>query len=89
MWVGGLPALALLLALSSQERGADARPYAVLAARRFSAAALALVIVLLLSGLWNTWAQVGTVSGLLGTLHGRLLLAKLAVFAVMLDAGGR
>ena len=91
VWVGGLPALALLLALSSQERGADARPYAVLAARRFSAAALALVIVLLLSGLWNTWAQVGTVSGLLGTLHGRLLLAKLAVFAVMLTlaAGNR
>ena len=35
------------------------------------------MIVLLLSGLWNTWAQVGAVAGLLGTLHGRLLLAKL------------
>ena len=91
VWVGGLPALALLLGFASQERGADARPYAVLAARRFSAAALALVVVLVLSGLWNTWAQVASLPGLLGTAHGRLLLAKLAVFAAMLvlAAGNR
>jgi putative copper resistance protein D len=84
VWVGGLPALALLLGLASQEHGADARPYAVLAARRFSATAVALVVVLIFSGVWNTWAQVGSVPGLLGTAHGRLLLAKLAVFAAML-----
>jgi len=91
VWVGGLPALALLLGLACQESGADARPYAVLAARRFSATALALVVVLVLSGAWNTWAQVGSVPGLLGTAHGRLLLAKLAVFAAMLAlaAGNR
>ena len=63
----------------------------MLAARRFSATALALVVVLVLSGAWNTWAQVGSVPGLLGTAHGRLLLAKLAVFAAMLAlaAGNR
>jgi putative copper resistance protein D len=91
VWVGGLPALAFLLALAGQERGADARPYAVLAARRFSTTALALVVVLIVSGAWNTWAQVGSVPGLLGTLHGHLLLIKLAVFVVLLAlaAGSR
>jgi putative copper resistance protein D len=84
LWVGGLVPLALLLRLASREAGADARPHAVLAARRFSRAALALVIVLLVSGGWNAWLQVGTTAGLLGTPHGRLLLAKLTVFVVML-----
>jgi putative copper resistance protein D len=91
VWVGGLPALALLLSLAGREDGADARPHAVLATRRFSTAALALVVVLAVSGIWNTWAQVGSVAGLLGTLHGRLLLGKLALFVILiaLAAGSR
>jgi putative copper resistance protein D len=84
VWIGGLPALALLLWLAGRAAGADARPYAVLAARRFSRAALALVSALVLSGLWSTWVQVGSVAGLLGTRHGRLLLVKLLAFAAML-----
>ena len=47
VWVGGLAPLALLLHLASREAGADARPYAVLAARRFSRAALAVVLILI------------------------------------------
>jgi putative copper export protein/mono/diheme cytochrome c family protein len=84
VWVGGLPALALLLWLAGRRAGADARPYAVLAARRFSRVALALVGALLVSGLWSTWVQVASVAGLLGTRHGRLLLVKLVAFAAML-----
>lgn len=84
VWIGGLPALALLLGLAARPSGADARPYAVLAARRFSGWALGLVIVLVASGLWSTIVQVGSVAGLLGTTHGRLLLAKLLGFVVML-----
>ena len=84
VWVGGLLPLALLLRLASREDGADARPYAVLTARRFSRAALAIVLVLIATGSWNTWLQVGSVAALLGTPHGRLLVAKLAVFAAML-----
>jgi putative copper export protein/mono/diheme cytochrome c family protein len=84
LWVGGLLPLAVLLHLAGREAGTDARPYAVLAARRFSRAAVGLVIVLVLTGLWNAWLQVGSVPALLGTPHGRLLLAKLAVFAAML-----
>jgi putative copper export protein/mono/diheme cytochrome c family protein len=84
LWVGGLPALALLLWLAGRRAGADARPYAVLAARRFSRLALALVGALLVSGLWSAWVQIASVAGLLGTLHGRLLLVKLVAFAAML-----
>ena len=84
VWVGGLLPLALLLRLASREDGADARPYAVLTARRFSRAALAIVLVLLATGAWSAWVQVGGVAALLGTPHGRLLVAKLAVFGLML-----
>jgi putative copper export protein/mono/diheme cytochrome c family protein/alkyl hydroperoxide reductase subunit AhpC len=87
LWIGGLPALALLLALAGRAAGADARPYAVLATRRFSRTALLLVLVLSGSGLWSTWVQVGSVAGLLGTRHGRLLVVKLLAFAAMLGLG--
>jgi len=83
-WVGGLPALALLLWLAGRTAGADARPFAVLAARRFSRVALALVGAVTVSGLWNAWIQIASVAGLLGTRHGRLLLVKLVAFAAML-----
>lgn len=84
VWIGGLPALALLLRWAGRPESADARPYAVLAARRFSWWALLLVAVLLVSGIWSTVVQVGSVAGLLGTPHGRLLLLKLSVFVAML-----
>jgi putative copper resistance protein D len=84
VWIGGLPALALLLSLAGRVDGADARPYAVVASRRFSRTALGLVAVLLVSGAWSAWIQVGSVAGLLGTRHGRLLVVKLLAFAAML-----
>jgi len=84
IWAGGLLPLALLLRLASREDGADARPYAVLAARRFSRTALAIVLVLIATGAWSAWLQVGGVAALLGTTHGRLLIAKLSVFGAML-----
>jgi len=50
VWVGGLLPLTLLLWAAADERGADARPYAVLAARRFSRVALGVVLVLVATG---------------------------------------
>ena len=84
LWIGALPPLALLFALAARDTGADARPYAVIAARRLSGIALVLVVAVMLSGIWNTWLQVGSVAGLLGTRHGLLLLAKLAIVAAMI-----
>jgi copper transport protein len=42
------------------------------------------VLVLIATGAWSAWLQVGGVAALLGTTHGRLLVAKLGVFAAML-----
>lgn len=85
-WAGALPALALLLRAASREAGADARPYAVVATRRFSRAALVLVVILLGTGILIGIAQVGSMGALLGTRYGRLLLIKLALVVVTLAA---
>src|SRR5439155_161910 len=88
LWGGGLVALVLLLRAARGEDGADARPYAVLAARRFSRAALIGMRLLMASGVLNAIAQVERIAGLAGTAHGRLLLAKLAVLVPILVLAG-
>ena len=84
VWVGGLLPLALLLWTAAAEPGADARPYAVLAARRFSRLALGVVLVLVATGTLMAIANVGNVAGLVGTAYGRLLLAKLGLVVAAL-----
>jgi putative copper export protein/mono/diheme cytochrome c family protein/peroxiredoxin len=84
IWLGALGPLALLLRAATRGTGADARPYAELAAHRFSRAALVAMSLLMVSGLMNALAQIDTVAALIGTRHGRLLLAKLAVLAPIL-----
>ncbi len=77
-WLGALPALVRSL-------GDDAvHEAATRAARRFSTTGLASVGVLIASGLANAWYLVGGVPALIGTDYGRILLAKVALFALML-----
>jgi putative copper resistance protein D len=83
-WLGALPALALLLRSASTEEGADGRPYAVLAARRFSSWALFVMAVIVGTGVWNAWNEVGGVPGLVGTPYGRLVLLKTALLLPVL-----
>jgi putative copper resistance protein D len=83
-WLGALPALALLLIAASREDGADGRPFAVLAARRFSTWALAVMTVIVVTGVWNAWNEVGSVPGLVGTAYGRLVLLKVALLLPVL-----
>jgi putative copper resistance protein D len=87
-WLGALPALALLLRATARESGADARPFAVLAARRFSAWALVVMSIIVLTGGWNAWNQVGGVPGLVGTPYGRLVLLKIALLLPALALAG-
>jgi putative copper resistance protein D len=89
IWAGGLLHLAGLLHAASGTAGADARPYAVLAARRFSTTALLLVGVIAVSGAVSALIEVGTVAGLIGTRHGRLLIVKLLLVAGMLALAAR
>jgi len=83
-WFGALPPLAALLRVASDEAGADARPFAVLAVRRFSQLALGVMLLVLATGAVNTWFQVGSVPALVGTRYGRLLLLKIALLAPIL-----
>lgn len=83
-WLGALPALALLLRSASREEGADSRPFAVIAVRRFSAWALAVMTVIVVTGVWNAWNEVGGVPGLVGTPYGRLVLLKVALLLPVL-----
>jgi putative copper export protein/mono/diheme cytochrome c family protein len=84
IWVGGLLPLAFLLRRAGTPDGADSRPYAVLATRRFSRLALGVVLLLAATGVANAYLYVGDVAGLLGTAYGRLLLLKLSLFAAIL-----
>ncbi|MEV4097792.1 copper resistance CopC/CopD family protein [Streptosporangium saharense] len=78
LWVGGLAVL-VLLALAP-----PAEPYGIL--RRWSAVAGALVGVLVVSGVYQAWREVGSLPALTGTRYGVLLLVKLALFAGALSA---
>ncbi|HEY2970722.1 MAG TPA: copper homeostasis membrane protein CopD [Casimicrobiaceae bacterium] len=83
-WLGALPGLAFLLGRAQRMSGVPSANTAAHLARRFSALGVVSVGALLAGGLANTWYLVGDVPALVGTDYGRLLLAKLALFAAML-----
>jgi copper resistance protein D len=77
-WLGALPGLVYVL---------GSRPALNTAARvvrRFSLLGLVSVGALLLTGIANTWFLVGSVSALVGTEYGWLLLTKLTLFTAMI-----
>ncbi len=79
LWVGGLIQLAnVLFALRS-----SGQPLAPLVAR-FSNYARLCVAVLIVTGLYAAWLEVGSVGALLNSLYGRALLVKLILFAPLL-----
>jgi putative copper export protein/mono/diheme cytochrome c family protein len=82
-WVGGLPPLLLLLAFGRRTHDEPSLAMAADAAWRFSQFGLISVCALLATGIANTYFLVGSVAGLVGTDYGRLLLGKVALFAVM------
>ncbi|WP_069813698.1 copper resistance CopC/CopD family protein [Streptomyces sp. TP-A0874] len=75
-WLGGLAALLVSL---RQARPAVSRA----AVARFSRLAFGSVLVLVVTGLYQSWRQVGSWEGLTSTSYGRLLLAKVGLVAVM------
>jgi copper transport protein len=79
-WLGGLVMLVALVLVRPLPGGLRT------AVNRFSAIALGSVAVLLVTGGFQTWRQVDSLAALKDTDFGRLLLAKLVVFAVMVVA---
>jgi copper transport protein len=77
VWLGGLAVLALIVI----DRDPDARR----AADHFSPVALTSVLVIVGSGVFAAWRQVGwSVDAFRDTTYGRILLVKIAVFVVLL-----
>jgi copper transport protein len=57
--------------------------------RRFSRLALAAVGVLIATGLYQAWREVGSINALTNTTYGRLLLAKVAILLCVIGIARR
>src|SRR5258708_9837592 len=82
-WLGALVPLALLLHAAGHSPDQSSMTIARRATQRFSTLGVASVSTLVVTGIVNTWVLAGSVSALLDTDYGRLLLAKVALFVVM------
>ncbi|MFI8386738.1 copper resistance CopC/CopD family protein [Streptomyces sp. NPDC085540] len=80
VWLGGL--LTLLLVLRRREPGSRVIPSA--AVGRFSSLAFAAVVVLVGTGMYQSWRQVGSWDALSTTAYGRTLTVKLAAVVLVL-----
>jgi putative copper resistance protein D len=83
-WIGGLLSLAVFLAVVQRHPayGWAAAVYDV--AQRFSTLGIVSVATLLVTGVVNASILVGSLHALLVTTYGRLLVLKIALFAIML-----
>ncbi|MER6136649.1 copper resistance protein CopC [Streptomyces sp. NPDC001815] len=75
VWLGGLSTLLVAL-----YRAPSIEPSVV---RRFSRVAFGSVAVLVVTGIYQSWRQVGTWSALTGTWYGQLLMIKVALVVVL------
>lgn len=82
LWLGMLPPLLMVVRRAAADP--DAMALAAGTLRRFSPLAMLAVVALGVTGVANAWWLVGSAAGLVGTRYGVLLLAKLALFALML-----
>ncbi|MET4116288.1 putative copper resistance protein D [Bradyrhizobium sp. JR4.1] len=82
-WIGGLAGLAILFEVGRHRPALEWRPLELDAISRFSILGMISVAALIVSGLLNTWILVGSIRASLVTDYGRLLLLKIAAFAIM------
>jgi len=82
-WWGGLLPLALILRLARASAEPTLACLARTATSRFSALGMLSVGTLLATGVVNSWALVANLRALIETQYGRLLSAKVALFALM------
>ncbi|MFF2403061.1 copper resistance CopC/CopD family protein [Streptomyces goshikiensis] len=82
VWLGGLITLLLLL----RRRGSDGWEIPASAIGRFSALAFNAVAVLVATGVYQSWRQVGSWEALSTTAYGKTLLVKIAAVVLVLCA---
>ena len=88
-WLGGLPALALLLIAAGRAGTPADRALAAALTRRFSVLGVVCVAALVATGIVNAWFMLDRWSAFVDTDYGRLLLLKIALFAAMLGLAAR
>jgi putative copper resistance protein D len=86
-WIGGLVPLTIFVARVRTSLSLSETVVRVV--RRFSTLSLWCVTVLIISGISNSWLLVGSIHALFTTPYGRLLLFKLALFAILIGFGAR
>ncbi|MFF6802451.1 copper resistance protein CopC [Streptomyces sp. NPDC012616] len=77
-WLGGLAALLVALYRAPADRPVDAA-----AARRFSQVAFGSVLVVVATGVYQSWRQLGSWSAFTDTRYGQLLLVKIGLVALL------
>ena len=87
VWPAGLVPFALVLRGLARSADPGWAAEASRLARRFSAASLAAVALLTATGLVDGYCLLGSVGALFATAYGRVLLAKLVLFAGMVGIG--
>jgi copper transport protein len=88
-WLGGLVMLLLVLGLAARRLpGRERTQLMAVVVGRFSILARFAVLILLLTGVAQSVALVGSVGALLDTEYGLLVLAKIVLFAVLIALGG-
>ena len=84
IWIGGLVSLVLLLSVFRNDQTDAGVSFARDATQRFSTMGVAIVVVVLATGIVDGWILVGSWQALIATFYGQLLVLKIALFAVML-----
>lgn len=82
VWLGGLITLVVLL----RHRGPGSRDVPASAIGRFSTLAFSAVAVLVATGVYQSWRQVGSWEALSTTSYGRILIVKIAAVVLVLCA---
>jgi copper transport protein len=81
VWIGGLPVLLVVLLRSGDILGMRS------AIPRFSRTAAVCVALLVVTGIFQAWRQVGTPDALFGTAYGTVLLVKVVLVVVLVGLG--
>jgi copper resistance protein D len=88
VWVGGLIHLVGFALLWRRAGGPAAEPLGVRVLARFSAVAIAALVLVLGPGIVLTWSYVGAWGGLVGTGYGVMVLTKVALLGCAMVLGG-
>ena len=84
VWIGGLASLVMLLSATRRDPTHAGMSFAQDATQSFSTMGIAVVVVIFATGIVNAWILAGSLRALIATGYGRLLMLKIALFAVML-----